>query len=63
MASSRYHGLALIVTLVGIKMLIIDLYKIPILWTLATVAAVLGIAIAASLVAPKAHSPAEESKG
>ena len=31
MASSRYHGLALIVTLVGIKMLIIDLYKIPIL--------------------------------
>jgi tellurite resistance protein TerC len=55
--ADRFHllgyGLALIVTLVGIKMLIMDLYKVPILWMLATVAAVLVASVAASLMFPR----------
>jgi tellurite resistance protein TerC len=52
------YGLAIIVTLVGVKMLIIDLYKVPVLWMLATVAVVLLISIAASLLVPR---PASET--
>jgi tellurite resistance protein TerC len=44
------YGLAVIVTLVGIKMLIMDVYKVPILWMLATVAMVLTVSIVASLL-------------
>jgi tellurite resistance protein TerC len=58
--ADRFHllgyGLALIVTLVGIKMLILDLYKVPILWMLATVATVLVVSVAASLLFPRAAS-------
>jgi tellurite resistance protein TerC len=52
------YGLAGIVTLVGIKMLIMDLYKVPVLWMLAAVAVVLGTSIAASLMLPRPASPA-----
>ena len=52
--ADRFHllgyGLAVIVTLVGIKMLLVELYKVPILWMLGTVAAVLVISIVASLL-------------
>jgi len=56
--ADRFHllgyGLAVIVTLVGIKMLLMDVYKIPILWMLAVVAVALSAAIVASLlVRPK----------
>lgn len=48
----RFHllgyGLAAIVILVGIKMLLLDVYKIPIPWMLAAVAAILAISVAAS---------------
>jgi tellurite resistance protein TerC len=54
--ADRFHllgyGLALIVTLVGVKMLLLDVYKIPILWMLAGVAAILAISIVASLLTP-----------
>jgi tellurite resistance protein TerC len=60
--ADRFHllgyGLALIVTLVGIKMLIMDLYKVPILWMLATVATVLVASVAASLMFPRPASAA-----
>ena len=52
--ADRFHllgyGLAAIVALVGVKMLIMDLYKIPILWMLGTVGGVLLVSIAASLL-------------
>jgi len=39
-----------IVTLVGIKMLIMDLYKVPIIWMLGAVAVALVVSISASLL-------------
>jgi tellurite resistance protein TerC len=64
--AERFHllgyGLAIIVTLVGVKMLIIDLYKVPVLWMLATVAAVLLISIAASLMMPRPASAAGKTQ-
>lgn len=52
--AERFHligyGLAVIVTLVGVKMLIMDVYKVPILWMLAVVALVLTVSIVASLL-------------
>ena len=58
--AQRFHligyGLAAIVTLVGIKMLIMDVYKVPILWMLATVAIVLAASIAASLLLRPANT-------
>jgi tellurite resistance protein TerC len=54
--ADRFHllgyGLAAIVTFVGVKMLIMGFYKIPILWMLGTVAAILIASIVASLVIP-----------
>ena len=64
--AERFHflgyGLAIIVTLVGVKMLTLDLYKVPILWMLAAVAAVLLISIAASLMLPRPASAAEQPR-
>jgi len=56
--ADRFHllgyGLALIVTLVGVKMLLMGVYKVPIAWMLAAVAAILVASIVASLAtAPK----------
>lgn len=52
--AQRFHligyGLAVIVALVGVKMLIMDVYKVPIPWMLATVAVVLAVSIVASLL-------------
>jgi len=52
--ADRFHllgyGLAAIVTLVGVKMLILELYKIPIPWMLAVVAAILAGSVLGSLV-------------
>jgi tellurite resistance protein TerC len=63
--ADRFHllgyGLAAIVILVGLKMLIMDFYKVPILWMLGTVAGVLVASIAASLLLPPA-ARCKESK-
>lgn len=58
--ADRFHllgyGLAAIVTLVGVKMLVMDLFKVPISWMLATVAVVLAASIGASVVvSPRPH--------
>ena len=62
--ADRFHllgyGLALIVTLVGVKMLILEIYKVPILWMLGAVAVVLVGSIIASLLT---RAPAEASNG
>ena len=54
--ADRFHllpyGLAIVLVLIGAKMLLIDVYKIPVLWSLAAVAVVLGITIALSLARP-----------
>jgi tellurite resistance protein TerC len=54
--AERFHllgyGLALIVMFIGGKMLIMDLYKIPIPWMLGTVLAILAVSVAASLLRP-----------
>ena len=54
--AERFHllnyGLALIVMFIGVKMLIMDLYKIPIPWMLGTVFAILALSISASLLRP-----------
>jgi tellurite resistance protein TerC len=48
------YGLSLILVFVGIKMLLVDIYKIPIGIALGTVAAVLAISVIASIVFPPA---------
>jgi tellurite resistance protein TerC len=55
--ADRFHllsyGLALILVFVGAKMLFIDLYKIPVWWSLATVGAILAASVVASLATPR----------
>ncbi|MDO9451435.1 MAG: TerC family protein [Stagnimonas sp.] len=46
------YGLALVLTFIGIKMLIIDLYKIPVVWSLGVTAAILTLTMILSLVFP-----------
>ena len=57
--ADRFHllgySLATIVTLLGVKMLIMDLYKIPIPWMLGGVIAILVISIFASLATKPKH--------
>ena len=61
--AERFHligyGLAVIVTLVGIKMLIMDVYKVPILWMLAMVALALTASIVASLLVRRPEASEE----
>jgi len=57
----RFHylklGLSIILVFVGIKVLIVDFYKIPIGWSLAAIVGVLATATAASWMWPKPASP------
>jgi len=46
-------ALAVILVLVGVKMLIVDMYKVPTLLSLAAVAVILGVAVTLSLLFPK----------
>jgi tellurite resistance protein TerC len=58
--ADRFHllgyGLATIVTLVGVKMLIMDFYKVPVPWMLGGVAVILVTSVIASLMIPKPGS-------
>jgi tellurite resistance protein TerC len=54
-----HYGLSLILVFVGVKMLLADVYKVPIAWSLAFIAAVLAVSIALSLLWPKSEKPAE----
>ena len=54
--ADRFHllpyGLATVLIFIGAKMLLIDVYKIPILWSLGTVAMIIGITVVLSLLRP-----------
>ncbi|MBW3554012.1 MAG: TerC family protein [Gemmatimonadetes bacterium] len=61
----RFHylklGLSVVLVFVGAKMLVVDIYKVPIGLSLGVIAAVLGTAVVTSLLFPKqaaAHDPA-----
>ncbi|HEX5705352.1 MAG TPA: TerC family protein [Pyrinomonadaceae bacterium] len=58
-------GLSVVLAFVGVKMLLSDVYKIPVEASLGVVALVLGVAVAASLLFPKEsedHSPLEHDQ-
>jgi tellurite resistance protein TerC len=52
----RFHlltyGLALILTFIGVKMLIVDIYKIPVVWSLSVTISILAITMLLSLYLP-----------
>jgi tellurite resistance protein TerC len=52
----RFHllsyGLALVLLLIGVKMLLADVYKIPVLWSLAATVSILAASMALSLALP-----------
>ncbi|WP_164514624.1 TerC/Alx family metal homeostasis membrane protein [Pseudoxanthomonas sp. SGT-18] len=54
--AERFHllpyGLAVVLVFIGAKMLLVDLYKIPVLWSLGVVGAILATTIALSLARP-----------
>ncbi|MFL6586540.1 MAG: TerC family protein [Luteimonas sp.] len=54
--ADRFHllpyGLAVVLVFIGAKMLLIDVYKIPVLWSLGVVALILAVTVALSLARP-----------
>jgi tellurite resistance protein TerC len=52
-------GLSLVLVFVGAKMLLADVYTVPIHWSLLTIALVLAVSVAASLLFPRPVSPEE----
>lgn len=52
----RFHllpyGLAIVLVLIGTKMLLIDLYRIPVVWSLAATVVILGVTMTLSLLVP-----------
>jgi tellurite resistance protein TerC len=58
---AKFHylkvGLGLVLAFVGVKMLIADVYKLPIIVSLAVIASLLGGSIAASILRPPARPP------
>jgi tellurite resistance protein TerC len=51
------YGLAIVLAFIGCKMLLIDVYKIPVAWSLLVTMAVLGAAVLLSLVTPQPARP------
>lgn len=60
--ADRFHllpyGLAVVLAFIGSKMLLVDLYKIPVLWSLGTVAMILAVTVVLSLARPQKAGPA-----
>lgn len=50
------YGLALVLVVIGVKMLLIDLYKIPVSWSLLATLAILATTAALSIVLPPGHA-------
>jgi len=55
-------GLAVVLTFVGVKMLLIDIYKIPVAVSLAVIASVLTVSIVASLIKTRRERVRERAK-
>jgi tellurite resistance protein TerC len=60
--NERFHlltyGLALILAFIGTKMLIVEFYEIPVVWSLGTTAVILAATMILSVVIPPAAEPA-----
>ena len=60
--ADRFHllpyGLAMVLAVIGAKMLLADVYKVPVLVSLAMVAAIIGTTVVLSLLRPPAKPPA-----
>jgi tellurite resistance protein TerC len=60
----RFHllsyGLALVLVLIGTKMLLIDVYKVPVVWSLSATVAILALTMTLSLLIP-AKRPVQRS--
>jgi tellurite resistance protein TerC len=54
------YGLAVILIFIGVKMVISDFYKIPILAALGVVAAILAVSVIASVLFPEKESPSKK---
>ena len=61
--ADRFHllpfGLALVLMFIGVKMLLVDVVKIPVPWSLAVVALTIGATVVLSLLRPARPIPAE----
>ena len=59
--ADRFHllpyGLAMVLVFIGAKMLLVDVYKIPVLAALAVVAVIIGATVVLSLLRPQANPP------
>ena len=64
--AERFHllkyGLAVILMFIGVKMLLLDVHKIPVAIVLGIVGLILLVSVAASLVASRRSSPKAEDK-
>ncbi|MCZ8132544.1 MAG: TerC family protein [Steroidobacteraceae bacterium] len=56
------YGLAIILAFIGTKMLLIDVYKIPVAWSLGVTASILVITMVLSLMIPPKEKPARPGK-
>ena len=60
--ADRFHllkvGLSLVLVFVGLKMLVVEAYKVPVAWSLGIIGLLVGGSVAASLIWPKAPHPA-----
>jgi tellurite resistance protein TerC len=56
------YGLSAILVFVGVKMVIVDLYKIPIVYSLLTILGILAISIVLSMIFPKVEEAVVVSK-
>lgn len=53
------YGLAVVLIFIGVKMLLIDLYKIPVGFSLAVVGTIIGTSVLLSLIKARRHPPAQ----
>jgi tellurite resistance protein TerC len=62
--ADRFHllpyGLALVLMFIGLKMLLVDVYKVPVGWSLAVVALTIAATMALSVIRPPRGSPPSE---
>jgi tellurite resistance protein TerC len=56
------YGLALVLGFIGTKMLLIDIYKIPVAWSLAATVTILAVTMVLSLYIPPSDKPARPGK-
>ncbi len=63
--ADRFHllpyGLALVLMFIGGKMLLVDVYKIPVLWALVVVAVIIATTVALSLLRPQVAAQAKNT--